>query len=240
MIEIRYPGIERLKDSTSAYDDIYQEKGILHRDSLYLLVIKSLKPQRNKILLDVSCGEGRLVELANAMGLTAIGLDISMTALIKARKDRFSSFVNGDGENLPFESCSVDYVTSVGSLEHYIEPAKGVREIARVLKPDGRACLLLPNAFGLLGNIPYVAKYGEVFDDGQPLQRYATRKTWEKMISENGMRVLKVIPYNEIETPETYRDAVWLLSHPRKLFRLLISRLIPINLCNHFIFICTL
>lgn len=240
MIEIRHPGIERLEDSTSAYDDLYQEKGILHRDSLYLFVIKSLKPQPNKILLDVSCGEGRLVALANAMGLTAIGVDISMTALIKARKHHFSNFVNGDGENLPFKSHSVDYVTSVGSLEHYLEPAMGIREIARVLKPDGRACLLLPNAFGLLGNIPYVAKHGEVFDDGQPLQRYATRKTWEKMISENGMRVSKVISYNEIEIPETYRDAVWLLSHPRKLFRLLISRLIPINLCNHFIFICTL
>jgi hypothetical protein len=113
-----------------------------------------------------------------------------------------------------------------------------MREIARLLKPTGRACILLPNAFGLLGNIRRVWETGEVFDDRQPLQRYATRNTWEAALRRGGLAVEQLVPWGEFNAPRTLGDLVWTLRRPQKLLRAALAALTPINLANHFVFIC--
>jgi hypothetical protein len=96
----------------------------------------------------------------------------------------------------------------------------------------------VPNAYGLLGNIAYVWRQGEIFDDGQPLQRYATRRTWEALLERGGLRVERTLGYGELEFPRTARDALWLVARPHKLVRYLLTPLIPTNLANDFVFIC--
>jgi SAM-dependent methyltransferase len=149
-----------------------------------------------------------------------------------------SAWAVADGEQLPLPDVCMDYVTHVGSLEHYISPERGVKEVARVLKPTGKACVLVPNAYGLLGNIGHVWRKGEIYDDGQPLQRYATRHTWEKLLEENGLRINRTLGYGEVDLPQTLPDALWLLARPHKLIRYLLTPLIPVNLTNDFVFIC--
>ncbi len=134
--------------------------------------------------MDIATGEGRLPVLALKFGLKAFGTDFAISGLRKGIKENSApGWFTADGEQLPVSDHSIDYVTHIGSLEHYLDPIRGAQEIARVLKPGGKACILLPNAFGLFGNIQYVAKTGDVFDDGQPLQRYATRREWERLLS---------------------------------------------------------
>lgn len=240
MIEIRHEGIDNTKNSSTAYDQIYKEKGILHLDSFYLMLLDLLKPQRDKVILDMSCGAGRLAYLARQKYSThVIGVDIAFFPLVSAKQFENSIYwINGDGEKLPIKSSSIDYLFNIGSIEHYFNPAKGFGEIARVLKPEGKACILLPNLFGLLGNIKYVIKFGEVFDDGQPLQRYATINSWKNLITSNGLKIIEVIGFNEVQFPRTRTDLRKYIAKPQKFLRLFFSNLIPINLSNHFIFIC--
>jgi len=241
MIEIRHRDMTRASAVRDAYDSIYTERGINHRDSLYLWLIDLLEPEEGRLLLDISCGEGRLVELARRRGLRAVGVDFSPDAIHKAvERSACAIYAVGDGERLPIPSASVDYVAHIGSLEHYLHPIQGAREIARVLKPNGKACVLLPNTFGLLGNIRHVWKYGEVFDDGQPIQRYGTRRTWENLLSEAGLEVRRVLGYGEIEFPRVWRDVAALLRRPQRLLRALIVPFVPVNLANHFVFVCSL
>jgi ubiquinone/menaquinone biosynthesis C-methylase UbiE len=240
LFEIRHEGMDERSATQQAYAAIYRGDGILLRDSFYLWLVGLLKPQPGRQLLDISCGEGRLVVLAAGAGLDAIGLDFAIDGVLKGRGQApASGWAVGDGECLPIVARSVDYVTHIGSLEHYLHPERGVQEISRVLKPEGKACILLPNAFGLLGNIRHVWSTGEIFDDGQPLQRYATHETWSTLLSRNGLRILKTIGYGEIERPRTAADWRWLLRRPRKILRLAISGFIPLNLSNHFVFLCT-
>ena len=96
---------------------------------------------------------------------------------------------------------------------------------------------MLPNAFGLFGNITHVLRHGEVYDDGQPLQRYATRASWERLLQYNGLIPDRVIGY-EREAPRTLDDLRWFLRRPSKIARLLLSRFVPINLGNILIFVC--
>ncbi len=240
MLEIRHRGMRRTADTQDAYNRLYREEGILLRDSFYLWLIEQLHPEKGRTLLDISCGQGRLVTLAQQQGLRAMGLDFAAEGVRKGRRESpRSGWGIADGERLPLAGASVDYVTHIGSLEHYVHPEAGAREIARVLKPSGRACILLPNAFGLWGNIKHVWRTGDIFDDGQPLQRYATRRAWEELLAQGGLRIERVVGYGEVERPRTRRDALWLARHPLKIARLLLAYFTPLNLVNHFVFLCS-
>ena len=50
-----------------------------------------------------------------------------------------------DVRDLPFIDASFDAVYSMGTIEHFDETQKAIAEIARVLKPGGRAIVGVPN-----------------------------------------------------------------------------------------------
>ncbi|MDD5370430.1 MAG: class I SAM-dependent methyltransferase [Anaerolineaceae bacterium] len=240
MIELFHKRMDNTVATMHAYDHLYQDKGIRQRDSFYLWLIQLIDPRSDGLLLDISTGEGRLVTLARQAGKQALGMDFSLEAVkIGALKTDQPVFTVADGECLPFADESIDYITHIGSLEHYFHPEQGACEIGRVLKPGGKALMLLPNAFGLFGNIKHVWLHGEVFDDGQPIQRYATRDMWRSILEQGGLQVDRTIAYTEIEFPRTRKDLLWLLAHPLKIIRGLLSQLIPLNLANHLVFICS-
>jgi ubiquinone/menaquinone biosynthesis C-methylase UbiE len=239
MLEIRHDNMDSTPAVLDAYNDIYGSIGIEHQDSFYLWLISLLKPEKGKLLIDISCGQGKLIALAQKMGIRSIGTDFAIKGLLIGKHySQDAGWVVGDGEHLPFTDQCADYITHIGSLEHYIDPYQGAREIARILKPNGKACILLPNAFGIWGNIRHVWRTGEIFDDGQPLQRYATHQTWAKLLTEGNLEITKTLSYGEVVFPRTKSDGLYLLSRPRKILRLLINVLIPKNLANHLVFIC--
>ncbi|MBE0410915.1 MAG: methyltransferase domain-containing protein [Anaerolineales bacterium] len=240
MLEIRHDKMDNFAATQEAYNVIYKNEGIQQRDSFYLWILHLLNLKPGSLLLDISCGQGKLIKLAQTKGMHAIGVDFALEGVLVGKADSpASQWLVGDGECLPFDNGCIDYITHIGSLEHYLNPQLGANEIFRTLKPGGKAAILLPNAFGLLGNIKYVMRTGEIFDDGQPIQRYATRAAWERILTGAGLRVVRTIDYGEVEFPRTYRDALWFFCHPRKVLRYLLSILVPFNLTNHFVYICT-
>jgi SAM-dependent methyltransferase len=239
MLEIRHQAVHDGQSIQDAYDDMYQARDLLMRDSFYLWLIELLDAQPGSSLLDVACGNGRLVELASRQGLHAIGFDLSFEGLqLGAAGTPGADWVVGDGQLIPLPDSAVDGAMSIGSLEHYDDPLVGVRELARVLKPTGRACILLPNMFGLMGNIRHVRRTGEVFDDSQPLQRYGTRAAWQTMLEMGGLTVERVVPWGEVSWPRTGRDWIWSALRPQKALRGAVAAFTPVNLANHFIFLC--
>ncbi|MDW8099851.1 MAG: methyltransferase domain-containing protein [Anaerolineae bacterium] len=198
-----------------------------------------LRPQVGDRLLDVACGEGTLVKFARRKGVMAYGIDLSNIAVRRACQGTSEkSFVVGDGAALPFPDGAFEHVTCIGSLEHYVDPVAGIHELRRVLCTGGRACILLPNTFSLLGNVMYAWRHGDVFDDGQPIQRYHTRWGWQRLLEQNGLRVLRVVKY-EMAWPRTWADRWWYLSRPRKIGHLLMGLVIPLHLANCLVYICT-
>ena len=97
--------------------------------------------------------------------------------------------------------------------------------------------ILLPNTFGLLGNVLHVWRTGDVYDDGQPLQRYGTNAQWRKLLELNGLQIVKTIRY-EREGPRTWGDLVWYLRRPHRLGRVLLAPLIPKNLSSFLVYLC--
>lgn len=69
-------------------------------------------------------------------------------------------FVCSDAQRLPFASGTFDRVSSICSLEHFIDDGQALREMARVLKPGGIAALTmdsLSHPHGLSG--PLMEQY---------------------------------------------------------------------------------
>ncbi|MBI3967945.1 MAG: methyltransferase domain-containing protein [Chloroflexi bacterium] len=237
MIELRPAPVDTLADSGAAYDAIYENDLLRQRDSFYIWILDELRVAPGGTLLDVSCGVGPLLRAAAAAGLRPTGLDFSAAALAEARELLAgAALVLGDAERLPFGDATFDYVTNIGSIEHYFAPERGAAELARVLRPDGRAAVLLPNAFALL-HVLHVWRSGDVFDDGQPIQRYATRQRWSELLESNGLVVERTLKY-ERERPRTWRDVLWHLPRPGKLARLALTPFLPLDAANCFLFIC--
>ena len=102
-------------------------------------------------LLEVGCGPGHLsIRLARDHELDVTGLDLDPAMIeragVNAARDptlngRPLTFVVGDVAALPFEGSSFDHVVSTLSMHHWSDPAAGLREIHRVLRPGGRALI---------------------------------------------------------------------------------------------------
>lgn len=221
-----------------AYDAIYQDHGIRLLDSFYRWLLRLLDPVPGRRLLDVACGEGVLPNVARArFGLDAYGSDLSLAGLRIAGAEGAAAFVASSGEGLPFADASFDYVTCIGSLEHFLDMEAGVREMARVLHPGGTAMILVPNTYSLTSNVYNALRHGRSSVDYQPLQRYLARAEWAALIEANGLRVERTVKY-ERTAPESLDEVAWYLGHWRELVRLAAAPLIPTNLATCFVYLC--
>lgn len=104
--------------------------------------------------LDVGCGGGRYTMAMARLGASeAVGCDISPDGLADARRRAAAlpnvRFEEASALALPYPDASFDFVCCSGVLHHTPDPAKGLREITRVLKPQGRVFLLLYGKGGL-------------------------------------------------------------------------------------------
>ena len=234
MLEIRLPQIETDGDSRQAYDELYTQGDISQRESFYLWLRDLFALQPGEKYLDVSCGRALLPRLAQEA--QAHGLDLSHAALRAGRMQGGGNLVTGNVQELPYASASFDVVSNIGSLEHYVDVDTAVREMTRVLKPGGRAYVLVPNTFSLTTNIWIALRQGRTSIDEQPIQRYAARQEWQALIETYGLVVKKTYKY-EREWPRTWGDLNYYLTHPKDMVRVLFQPLVPLNLAFCFVFV---
>jgi ubiquinone/menaquinone biosynthesis C-methylase UbiE len=109
---------------------------------------------RPRRILDVGCGTGRLLRSASATFLssTLVGLDPSRGMLLAADPACPVALVRAQAERLPFAEGSFDLVLATSSYRHWSDPRSALREIARVLAPDGR--LILADVFSPSRRLP--------------------------------------------------------------------------------------
>ncbi|WP_316189918.1 class I SAM-dependent methyltransferase [Bradyrhizobium sp. SZCCHNS1054] len=95
---------------------------------------------------DLGCGSGVFTELLYRQGYNAVGLDIS-PELIRRGRTKFQNieFFEGDVENLPFASASLDGVLLSGLVHHLPDPSRCAAEVFRVLKPGSAFVAFDPN-----------------------------------------------------------------------------------------------
>jgi SAM-dependent methyltransferase len=94
-----------------------------------------------KDILEVGCGEGMMFD---GTAMSPVQMDVSITRVSRASgKCRF--LLCADGYDLPFRDASFEVVLLIAVLEHTREPRRILAEARRVLKPGGRAVMVVPN-----------------------------------------------------------------------------------------------
>ncbi|MCJ7508538.1 MAG: class I SAM-dependent methyltransferase [candidate division Zixibacteria bacterium] len=112
----------------------------------YPIFLDYLDVKAGRKLLDIGCGTGYLLRAAHQKGLQTYGVDISSEGVRIAKKvSPDSQIIIGKGEDLRFPEDSFDYITCTGSLEHFLDMKKSIKEMIRVGKKDALFCIVVPN-----------------------------------------------------------------------------------------------
>lgn len=119
-------------------------------------------------LLDVGCGDGYFLDKYAAGVRSIAGLDHSELAISSAlgrHKNRIAAgtakFVRGEAARIPWPDGAFSVVTSMGSFVVFPEPLETLIEMHRVLRPGGRALILLEiNAEDGKDHSTEASKYG--------------------------------------------------------------------------------
>ena len=111
--------------------------------------ISQLDIKKDSNFLDLGCGTGWAVcYVANQLNYSGhfAGIDISGgmidKATVKAKGYNNISFIKASTENLPFDNDYFDNIICTNSFHHYLNPDKVITEIFRVLKANGKICIL--------------------------------------------------------------------------------------------------
>jgi SAM-dependent methyltransferase len=204
-----------------------------HSAAFYDWVLDLVQPRAGSRLLDVACGSGGFLQRARARGLEVVGLDVSPAAIeLAAKRLPGADLRVGDAEQLPFELSSFDLVTCLGSLEHFPSPQRGAAEIARVVRPDGRAIVFVPNLF-FLGHVWFGLRHGtQPSEGGQDFsETFRTSEGWRSLLEGSGLVVERWEPWNTIHASEKVGRATMRLWN-------VFSRVVPRHGAYAFAYVC--
>jgi ubiquinone/menaquinone biosynthesis C-methylase UbiE len=115
-------------------------------------------------VLDAGCGDGYGSYKLSKQDYQVIGIDLSKQMVEKAN-ERMSGenphFVQGDLAKLPFQAEAFDAVMAINSLEWTQTPLTALKEIHRVLKDNGNACIGILGPTAMPRKNSYKRLYGE-------------------------------------------------------------------------------
>jgi len=170
------------------------------RNSRYLNYVElmPLKGHDGKVMLDYGCGPGHdlvgFVEYSKPKKV--YGLEVSSSSLAEAEKRLELHGATGlvetrlipEGNNpLPFPDATFDYIHSSGVLHHVTDLNAVMKELGRVLKPDGVMRIMVYNYESLFLHlhVAYNLQITQKIDSGRPLLDAFRRSTdgWQCPIS---------------------------------------------------------
>ena len=108
-------------------------------------------------ILDAGCGTGLLIKELEALGV-CYGIDISQKAVDFCGKRGIDNVQVADAVNIPYSDNMFEIVIALDVIEHIKDDEMALKEIYRVLKPQGMAIITAP-AFMFLWGITDVISH---------------------------------------------------------------------------------
>ena len=181
-------------------------------------IVKNTNPEK---VLDIATGTGDLaINLVKTNAKKIIGLDLSPGMLEVGKKKvlekNLSSkieMVLGDSETLPFEDSTFDAITVAFGVRNFENLEKGLKEILRVLKPNGTFVVLetsVPTKFPFKQGYNFHCKIilpliGKMFSKDQSAYSYLSKSASIFPYGEDFNNILRKIGFINVENkPQTF------------------------------------
>ncbi|MFD8216005.1 class I SAM-dependent methyltransferase [Streptomyces sp. NPDC059697] len=133
----------------------------------YAAAVGELGLREGDRVLDAGCGTGRaLPPLRAAVGPSGVVVAADLTpamlaAAVRAGRHRDGQLLLADVTALPLRTESLDAAFGAGLIAHLPNPAKNLRELARVVRPGGTLALFHP-----IGRAALAARQGRRITPG--------------------------------------------------------------------------
>ena len=176
------------------FDITYKRKGFsyLRTSEAYEVFTKILNLKSGDSVLDVACGPGLFLSLANEIDCRCTGIDASKEAVKMAQNYTPESEIYlGNSEKLPFEDNSFDVVVCIGALERFVNLQEALAEQLRVAKQNSRFCFLVRNSSSILWtiNMKILRRQNTAgHQDAKSLDQ------WKHVFESNGFNIEKIFP----------------------------------------------
>jgi ubiquinone/menaquinone biosynthesis C-methylase UbiE len=136
--------VEKFNKKADKYDSRNKGK---HARYLYKSVINKLDEISFNSLLDVRCGTGDFLSLISSRydaEIAGVVLTPKMLNIARIKLGDKADLKLSDSEILPFDDNKYDTIVCIDSFHRYSHPDKVLKEIRRVLKPNGMLLIADP------------------------------------------------------------------------------------------------
>src|SRR3989442_1970564 len=112
------------------------------------MAVPGLRDAAGAVALDLACGPGTFTRAFAARVRLVVGLDFTPAMLSQAREAVARAglgnvaFARADANVLPFGNSALDLAVFAYSFHHFLDPARTLRELNRVLGPGGLVALV--------------------------------------------------------------------------------------------------
>jgi len=149
-------------------------------------LINSFHPEKGR-LLDIGAGTGDFLVTAKANGWQITGLEPSE----KAKKTAISKGVSFEKDIKNIENQSFDVITMWHVLEHVPDVEQQIKELKRLLKPNGTIIIAVPNFKSFDAN--YYGAFWAAYDVPRHLWHFS-KISIEKLFARENMKLIKILP----------------------------------------------
>jgi SAM-dependent methyltransferase len=153
-------------------------------------VIADLRLPARARILDAGCGSGRnMLELARHGTVT--GVELSETSVALARARDAGEVLAGSVLEMPFDADSFDLAVSLDVIEHLEDDLGALRELRRVVAPDG----------ALLVTVPAYPWLWSGHDEINHHHRRYTRRSLQRVAEQAGWNQVRTTYFNSLLLP---------------------------------------
>ena len=164
-------------------------------------VLSLLTPQPSQTVVDVACGTGLVSRWFKGRVAEVVGVDITR-AMFEQARPHTDRLVVSPGEALPFEADSFDIATCRQGTQ-FMDDAAAIKEMARVIKPGGRVCVINLCAYGTED----VEEYFEILRWHNPVRRnFYLRENLQRLFEAAGLRDVEVHDHISEEDVDAWSD----------------------------------
>lgn len=150
---------------------------------------------RGNRILDVGCGPGKNIELLKNKELYGIDISEENIKIAKSKGYKDAACLDISLQGIPYPDAFFDSAICMELMEHLFDPIHALSEINRVLKPNGRIIISIPNIGWIF---PRIALLFGIFCDFCDFQlipchiRFFTITRLKRILSRTGFKVERI------------------------------------------------